>query len=76
MRKSRYTEEQISCALRQAELGTPVDITHAPPELDFAKVLAHAKERGVKVILWAPGRPSRSRWRTCSHFTRIGESQG
>lgn len=25
MKKSRYTEEQIAFALRQAELGTPVD---------------------------------------------------
>ena len=24
MKKSRYTEEQIACALRPAELGTPV----------------------------------------------------
>ena len=57
MRKSRYTEEQIAYALRQAELGTPVDITHAPPELDFAKVFAHALERVVKVILWGPWAP-------------------
>lgn len=25
MRKSRYTEEQITFALKQAELGTPVE---------------------------------------------------
>lgn len=27
MRKSRYSDEQIAAALRQAEIGTPIDIT-------------------------------------------------
>lgn len=35
------------------------DIVHAPPGLDFEKVFAHAKARGVKVILWVPWRPFR-----------------
>ncbi len=33
------------------------DITHEPPGLDFAKVFAHARDRGVKVILWVPWVP-------------------
>ena len=38
-----------------------VDIVHAPPGLDFEKVFAHAKARGVKVILWVPWQPFRKR---------------
>jgi alpha-glucosidase len=33
------------------------DVAHPPAGLDFSQVFSHAKEKGVKVILWVPWEP-------------------
>ena len=37
--------------------GTPQDLTHVVPAIDMPAVLRHARERGVKIRLWAHWQP-------------------
>lgn len=46
MKKSKYSEEQIACALKQADLGTPVDDVCRKLGISKATLLAWKKKYG------------------------------